>query len=180
MANAVVAVGIKELYYGNVIDSATNLTKAGLATLKSTMTKVANVHQDTWALEESEPSQDSYRNQLTQAVYRMGTKQMGEITINFTIGQYDYTLKSELLGGSTITESESVVGWKRGKGIVEVLKAFMAITEDNQVVVFPKTNVLAHESNNDGATGIAMKATVLEPEQAELSSEYWFDDPFTV
>lgn len=174
----VTAVGISELYYGPVITVNTNLdgTSAHIAALKAAMTQVKNVHQDTWSLEEAEPTQDSYRNQLTQNVYRMGTKQMGDVTINFTIGSYDYDLKAALLGGEVIEDSTNqTIGWHRAKGSTDVKKAFLAVTEDHQVVVFPKCNVMASETASDGAISIRMSATVLEPEQTGVYPEYWFD-----
>ena len=78
-----------------------DLTGALLAALlKDAATKeVKNIHQDTWTIEESESSQDGYRNQLTGSIYRMGTKTMGDVTFNWTIGQYDYATKVEFLGG---------------------------------------------------------------------------------
>lgn len=180
---AVSAIGIKELYYGDVITDVTNLdgTQAHIIALKTAMTQITNVHQDTWQLEESEPSQDSYKNQLTKSVYRMGDKEMGDITIQFSVGQYDYQTKKDLLGGEVIKDaSENVIGWKRARGISDVKKSFLAVTEDYQVVVFPKCNVLSYEGNTDGAISINMSATVLEPEAGETAetsvhSEYWFD-----
>jgi len=172
------AIGIKKLYYGAVLASSADaavLTSAGIATLISSMTEITNVHQDTWALEEGEPSQDSFKNQLTKSVYRMGDKQMGDITISFEVGQYDWATKAALIGGDVIEESSVAVGWKRAKGISDMKKSFVAITEDNVAFVFPKCNVLSSEGNTDGAISIRMSATVLEPEQDFLRSEYWFD-----
>ena len=176
---AISAIGIQKLYYGAVITEATNLTKSGIETLKGSMTEITNVHQDTWSLEEGEPSQDSYKNQLTKAVYRMGTKQMGDITIKFSVGQYDFATKAALLGGSVTEETSGgttvTTGWRRAKGVTDVKKSFLAITEDNVAIVFPKCNVLASEANTDGAISVNMSATVLEPEQEGVYSEYWFD-----
>lgn len=172
------AIGIKKLYYGAVLASSAEaalISSTGIATLISSMTEITNVHQDTWALEEGEPSQDSYKNQLTKSTYRMGDKQMGDITIAFEVGQYDWTTKAALLGGSVMEESNVEVGWKRARGITDVKKSFIAITEDNVAFIFPKCNVLSSEGNTDGAISIKMSATVLEPEQNYLSSEYWFD-----
>lgn len=139
--------------------------------LKDAGTKeVKNIHQDTWTLEESEPSQDSYRNQLTGSVYRMGTKTMGEVTANFTIGQYDYPLKAEFLGGTATATS-----WKRARGIVEIRKVLIALTEDNQYCVLTNANINSHEANTDGAIGLAIVGTAMEPENEAISSEYWFD-----
>ncbi len=149
-----------------------DLTGALLAALlKDESTKeIKNVHQDTWQFEESEPSQDVYRNQLTGSAYRMGTKTMGEVTISFTIGQYDYPLKAEFLGGKATNKS-----WKRARGIVEIRKVLIGLTEDDQYVVFPNANIGAYEGNADGAVGIAIKGTAMEPENDTISSEYWFD-----
>lgn len=132
--------------------------------------EVKNIHQDTWTLEESEPSQDSYRNQLTGSVYRMGNKTMGDVTANFTIGQYDYNLKAEFLGGTATDKS-----WKRARGIVEIKKCLIALTEDDQYCVMPNANINGHEANTDGAIGIAIVGTAMEPENENISSEYWFD-----
>lgn len=132
--------------------------------------EVKNIHQDTWTIEESEPSQDSYRNQLTGSVYRMGTKTMGDITVNFTIGQYDYKTKAEFLGGVATSAS-----WKRARGIVEVKKALIALTQDDQYCVLPYCNINAHEANTDGAVGIAIVGTAMEPANEAVAPEYWFD-----
>lgn len=132
--------------------------------------EVYNIHQETWTIEESESSQDSYKNQLTGSVYRMGTKQMGEVTFNWTIGQYDYALKAEFMGGTATATS-----WRRARGIVEVRKALIALTEDDQYCVLTNANVNAHEANTDGAVGIAVVGTSMEPENNDISPEYWFD-----
>lgn len=139
--------------------------------LKDDSTKeVKNVHQDTWTLEESEAQQDGYRNQLTGSIYRMGTKTMGEVTFNFTIGKYDYFTKAEFLGGVATAKS-----WARGRGIVEIHKVLIALTEDNQYVVLPYANISGREANTDGAVGVAIVGTMMEPDNEEIMPEYWFD-----
>lgn len=139
--------------------------------LKDAATKeVKNIHQDTWSIEESEASQDSYRNQLTGSIYRMGTKTMGDVTFNWTIGQYDYDTKAEFLGGTATNTS-----WKRPRGIVEVHKALIAETEDGQYCVLPYANITGREANTDGAIGLGIVGTAMEPANTEVSPEYWFD-----
>ena len=130
-----------------------------------------NIHQDTWTVEESEPSQDYYRNQLTGGVYRAGKKTMGDIVFNFTIGQYDFDTKADFMGGTAAANGKS---WKRQRGIVDVKKVLVALTEDDVYVVLPYANVSAYESNTDGAVGISVKGTALEPQNEAISSEYWF------
>lgn len=128
------------------------------------------MHQDTWTLEESEAQQDGYRNQLTGSIYRMGTKTMGEVTINFTIGKYDYFTKAEFLGGTATATS-----WKRARGIVEIHKALVALTEDNQYCVLPFANISGREANTDGAIGVGVLGTMMEPDNDAIAPEYWFD-----
>lgn len=133
---------------------------------------IPNVHQGTWTIEESDPSQDSYRNQLTGQIYRFGIKTMGELTFNFTIGQYNYALKEYFLGGTAADDGTS---WSRARGVVDIKKCLIALTEDDQYCVLPCAHIKAREANTDSAVGIAITGTALEPENEALSSEYWFD-----
>ena len=133
---------------------------------------MSSVHQDTWTIEEGDPTQEPYKNQLTGSTYRMGAKAMGDVTFNFTIGRYDYATKKELMGGEIINTDK---GWKRARGIVEVKKCLIALTQDDQYCVLPYANVVAREANTDGAVGIAVVATMLEPLNEAVMPEYWFD-----
>ena len=140
-------------------------------------TEVYNIHQDTWQIEESDNSQDSYRNQLTGAVYRMGKKTMGELTFNWTIGKYDYQMKKDLLGGEVIVNSKGeAVGWKRARGTVDVRHCLIALTLDGQYCVLPQANVNTREANTDGAIGLSVVGTMMEPDVQAVSGEYWFDE----
>lgn len=133
--------------------------------------EVKNIHQDTWTLEESEASQDSYRNQLSGLVYRMSRKTPGELTVKFTIGQYDYAMKAAFLGGTATDTS-----WKRGNVIENIEKCFIALTDDDQYCVIPRAVVKANEANTDKAIGLAISATAIEPKDNGISLEYWFDN----
>lgn len=176
------AVDIKRLWYADVDAITEDLTGTLLYTLlngEDTVTEIENVHQDTWSIDEAEPTQDSYKNQLTGATYRMGAKTMGDLTFNWTIGRYDYATKAALMGGSTIKgttpNQANDMGWKRARGVVEVKKCLIALTEDDQYCVLPYANVTAREANTDGAIGIAVTGTMLEPLNKAISPEYWFD-----
>lgn len=185
------AVGIKKLWYidpdvveAQLSETVTDIGGKQLYALRNTVkvggtgddkddpvaNQVLNSHQDTWTIEESEPSQDAYKNQLTGGVYRMGKKEMGDLTFNWTIGQYDYATKAVFLGGTATATS-----WKRARGIVEIKLALVALTEDDQYCLLPYANIAANEANTDGAVGIAIKGTAMEPENEALASEYWFD-----
>ena len=167
----VIAVGIKKLYYADPAKVTGDLTGTLLATIiKDVSTKqVENIHQDTWSIEEEEPSTTEYRNQLTNGVYRQDTE-MGNIQMSFTIGQYDNETKAAFMGG---TGSET--SWKRARGVTRIEKCMIALTEDNQYCVFPKASVIARNTNNEGAVGIGVAAAALEPDNTAVSSEYWFD-----
>lgn len=168
------AIDIKKLWYADTSQISTDLTGATLNELvhNEKTKEIKNVHQDTWTIDESEPTQDSFRNQLTGNIYRFGVKQMGEVTFNFTIGRYDYSTKKDLLGGDLINTDK---GWKRARGAVEVKKCLIALTEDDQYCVLPYANVVAREASTDGAVGLAVVATAMEPETEEIMPEYWFD-----
>lgn len=165
----ITAVDIKKLWYAETTDVTADLTGALLKTLLGKAKEIINVHQDTWSVEESEASITRYRNQLTGNNYRQ-TKDMGDVVMSFTIGQYDYETKAALMGG-TATEKT----WKRSREVVDIYKCMIALTEDDQYVVFPKGAISAREANTDGAVGLAVAATALEPDVAAVSPEYWFD-----
>lgn len=158
-------VAIKKLWFKEVLESAPTSGEAAI----DGASEIKNVHQDTWQIEESESSQDSYKNQLTGATYRMGQKTMGEVTFNFTIGRYDFELKKELMGGTATATS-----WSRARGITEVKKCLIALTEDNVYCILPCANINTREANTDGAIGLAVSGTMLEPENEAIMPEYWF------
>ena len=166
------AIDIKKLWYAETSAVTADLTGTLLKTILESAKEITNVHQDTWTIDESEPTQDSYRNQLTGNIYRFGAKQMGEVTFNFTIGRYDYVTKKDLLGGDIINVDK---GWKRARGAVEIKKCLIALTEDDQYCVLPYANVVAREASTDGAVGLAVIGTAMEPETETIMPEYWFD-----
>lgn len=166
------AIDIKKLWYCDPSLVTGDLTGTMLYTIinNDECKQVKNVHQDTWSLDEGEPSQDSFKNQLTGSTYRMGDKTMGDVTFNWTIGRYDYATKADLLGGTATATS-----WKRARGVVEIKKCLIALTEDDQYCVLPYANVNARESNTDKAIGLAVVGTMMEPDNEEVMPEYWFD-----
>ena len=174
------AIDIKRLWYADAVaDDAASFTASDLAKLLATgggAKEIENVHQDTWTLEESESSQDSFRNQLTGAVYRMGRPTMGDIVANFTIGRYDYSTKVDLMGGTLVTDTEgNVVGWERARGVVELKCMLIVLTVDNVYCVLPYCNLNTREASTDKAIGLATKATAMEPISANIKPEYWYN-----
>lgn len=172
-------VGIKRLLYADTSKVTGDLTPAMLKSIidDPETKEVTNVHQDTWSIAESEASVTRYNNQLTKKPYRQSVE-LGEVSMNFTIGEYDFTTKKELMGGQTITKSggSEVIGWKRSREYEEINKCLMALSEDNVWVVFPKGAVFTLEAETDGAVGLAVVGTAMEPENTAISSEYWYSD----
>ena len=181
MSKKICAVDIKKLWCGDILSGIDTYTSGTLAAkIKSWManaTEIKNIHQETWSLEEDEPSQDSFKNQLTGRVYRKGRKESGDVKINFTIGQYDYLLKQEFLGGEVITDSaKNAIGWHRPVESVEISKGFLALTIDDQYCFFPCASVIGSEKDADKAIGIGVVATAIEhPDNSELPLQCWYD-----
>lgn len=168
------AVDIKELWYGVPSLVTEDLTGAALKALLdgSSLKKVPNIHQDTWTIEEAEASQDSYKDQRNGLTYRRSAKTMGDVTFNWTIGQYDYATKADFLGGEV---SETGNTWKRSRESVEINMLLVALTEDDQYAVLPKASISAREAQTDGAIGIGVVGTMQLPDNEAVYPEYWFD-----
>ena len=169
MGKTITAVNIKRLWYGNTSKITAKITGQTLfATLKQ-LTEVKNVHQETWTLEEAEANKTVYKNQLTGKVYRFD-KEMGEVKVNFTLGEYDYQTKADMLGG-TATETS----WERAAGKVNIEKCLVGLTEDDQYIVIPRADISAREATTDKAVGLPVVGTELEPTVDGVAPEYWFD-----
>ena len=169
MGKTITAVNIKKLWYGDTSKITAKVTGAILAGMLPQLTEVKNVHQDTWTLEESEASKSPYKNQLTGLTYR-SDKEMGDVAMNFTLGEYDYQTKADLMGG-TATETS----WERASGKVTIEKALVGLTEDDQYIVIPRADISAREATTDKAVGLPVVGTELEPTVAGVAPEYWFD-----
>lgn len=170
----ITGVYIDELYYAEpittVADKSKGLSGAEVAAiLKDAKTKqIPNVHGETFQYEEEEASTTKYKNQLTGEAYREDTVP-GEVKINFTIGEYDYTTKADLQGGVATEKS-----WERGK-YQPIRKCFIGKTKDNMYVVFPKASIVGRGANTDKAIGLAVAASPLSTGVEGLASEKWFD-----
>ena len=175
-------IGIKKLWYCDPLTAAP--TQATLTTLVNAATEIKNVHQDTWGYSQDDPSVTDYINELTGKPYYRDAENQGNRTINFTMGEYDYATKAALQGGSTITESNAVVGWKApdNPGIVE--KCIIALTKTGTYIIFTQAAIVAKGDQQQKAVGLGVTAVAMEntlgPAQATpvtIADEYWFDAP---
>nr|DAW78984.1 MAG TPA: hypothetical protein [Caudoviricetes sp.] len=179
------AVGIKRIMYADTsvvnkditADFAKTLIKAAI-TAKN---EVKNVHGETWNIEESEASVTPYKNQLTGQAYRYDTTP-GELTPQFSIGQYDYETKAALMGGEIVkkggagADKDNPVGWKRSNDKVVIKKTLFCLTEDDVWFIFPNCQIVTREANTDKAIALAVKGLVQTPTVDGVSSEYNFDE----
>lgn len=169
MGKTITAVNIKKLWYGDTSKINAKLTGVLLFNLLKTATEVKNVHGETWTLEEAEANKTNYKNQLTGKVYR-SDKEMGEVKMNFTLGEYDYATKADLLGGVA-----DDTHWERAKGKVSIEKYLVGLTEDDQYIVIPRADITAREASTDKAIGLPVVGTEIEPTIDAVAPEYWFD-----
>lgn len=181
----ITAVGIKRILYADTTKITADLTADLAKTLiKAAITakdEVHNVHGETWNVEESEASVNGYKNQLNGQTYRYETTP-GDMSVSFTIGQYEYATKAALMGGTPIkkggtgADKDNIVGWKRSNEKVVIKKALFCLTDDGVWLIFTNTQITAHEANTDKAIAIGVKALVQTPEVAGVSAEYNFDE----
>lgn len=160
------AIKIKALYYADVLTE--KPTAAGLKAAIAAATAIDNSHQGTFTYEEAEPTINSYKNELNGQIYRSDVEP-GDVSINFTIGAYDFQTKADLQGGTATDDS-----WERGNGTEQRYKAFYAITEDDICIVFPKANIIGRGASTDNAIGLAVSAIPQEVDDT-IKSEYWLD-----
>lgn len=171
-------IGIKKLWYGDVLTSDTYLTQATLATLVAGMTPVENVHEDTWGYEESDPETTEYNNELTGQPYYIDNVKQGQPTISFTLGEYQYQQKADLQGGSVITDgSDNPVGWSRPTELETIYKSVVALSKTGVYIVFPKAQITGKGDVQEKNIGLGVQAKAVETGVSGLSTEYWIKKP---
>ena len=170
-------IGIKQLWYGDVISVTTNLTQAGVASLIAASTEVKNIHQDTWGYQEGDPSTTEYKNELTGLTYFTDKTELGQKTIQFTMGEYDYATKAALYGGEVIEESNTPVGWKSTGAVELIHKSIIALTKTGTYIIFTNANIVAKNDQQQKAIGLGVTAIAEENPATGVEDEYWFDAP---
>lgn len=171
-------IGIKRIWYADVI--AEEVTAAKVKTLIGTAKEVLNSHQDTWGYEESDPESTEYVNELTGQTYYIDMTKGGIPTISFTMGEYAYTDKAALQGGTAITatgvvtsDENTAVGWKRPNTPEIIEKAIIAQTKTGKYIVLTKANIIAKGNFVEKNIGLGVTAAALE--NGDIGSEFWFD-----
>lgn len=167
-------IGIKKVWYANVIASIAGASLSGAeikALIDNAATKeVKNVHQDTWGYAEDDPTIAEYRNQLTGKIYYRDVEQEGAATISFTMGEYEYSDKAALQGGTATT-----TGWDRPAIKENISKCIIAQTKTGNYIVFPNASIIGKGNFTDKNIGLGVTAVAMETGVTGLSAEVWRD-----
>lgn len=152
---------------------------AAVAASPATAIDIDNVHQDTWQITESEASVESYRNDIANSIYRRDLTP-GELTLQFTMGEYSEKVKAALRGGSTITmggagaDKDTVIGYKGDASSISIEKTVFALTQDGFWFIYPKVKISANTTETDKAAALAVKGYPSKP-SATIATEYNFN-----
>lgn len=175
-------IGIKKLWYGPVLTSGlssvadiTALISPGSGT--STFTEVKNVHDGTWGYSHDDPNVTEYINELTGQPYYRDKTSLGNRTIQFTIGVYDFATKAALQGGSVITDGQTnnELGWKSSGALENVNKAVIAQTKTGNYIVFSNAGIVAKGDQQEKNIGLGITAVCMENENTGVEAEYMFN-----
>ena len=153
-----------------VIDAAIAAAVAGTAE------DVSNVHQETWQITESEASMTAYKNELNGSVYHRDFV-AGEVTVQFTAGEYSEKFKAAVRGGETITkggtdpDKDTVIGYKGDGAATDIVKAMFCLTQDGYWFIYPKADITANTAETDNSAALSVKAYPVKP-SATISTEY--------
>ncbi len=136
-------IGIKKIWYGDVIDEA--VTKASLKTLIGEMTEVKNSHQDTWQYTEDDPTYTDYINELNGEIYYRDVTQREQKPshLQWVNGLFDD--KVALQGGEKV---DTDAGWASSDtpGIVNL--GIVAQTKTGNYIVFTNAAVIAKRNTS--------------------------------
>lgn len=160
-------IGIKAIYYGEPLKTA--VTASSLKTAISSMTKVENIHQETWSYEQSDPEIEDYVNELDGKIYYRDAKTAGSKTISFTLGIYDAATKAELCGG----KAEGDV-WSSDDEIPLINKSIVAITKSGNTIVFTNASIIAKAAAASKNIGLGVTATAMDNSADGVADEYVF------
>ena len=163
-------IGIKKIWYGDVITSA--VTKTSLKTWLGTATEVENSHQDTWGYTEDDPNYTDYINELNGSIYYRDVTQKGAKTIAFTMGVFSFDDKVDLQGGEKV---DTDAGWAASDTPGIINKAIVGQTKTGNYIVFTNAAVIAKGNVVEKNIGLGVTAVAMENPSAGVKSDYMFD-----
>lgn len=163
-------IGIKKIWYGDVISEA--VTKTNLKTLLSSMTEVKNSHQDTWQYTENDPAYTDYINELNGEIYYRDVTQKGAKTITFTMGEWAFDDKVALQGGEKV---DTDAGWSDSDTPGIINQGIVAQTKTGNYIVFTNAAVIAKGAQAEKNIGLGVTAVAMSNTNAGVKSNYLFD-----
>lgn len=163
-------IGIKRLWYGDVIAAA--VTKTSLPTTISSMTEVKNSHEDTWGYTEDDPTYTDYINELNGEIYFRDITRRGANTITFTMGEWSFDDKVALEGGEKV---DTDAGWGSADTFDTVNKAIVAQTKTGNFIVFTNASIIAKNNQVEKNIGLGVTAVAMTNSNAGVKARYMFD-----
>lgn len=167
-------IGIKRIWYCAPITSITGQSLSGAeikALIANAATKeVKNSHKDTWGYTEDDPAVTDYINELTGKPYYRDITQSGNITIAFTLGEYEYADKAALQGGVA-----TATGWDRASSPQNINKGIIAQTKTGNYIVFPNASIVGKGNFVEKNIGLGVTAVAMDTGVTGLASEVWRD-----
>ena len=163
-------IGIKKIWYGDVISEA--VTKTSLKTLLGGMTEVKNSHQDTWQYTEDDPTYTDYINELNGEIYYRDVTQKGAKTITFTMGEWTFDDKVALQGGEKV---DTDAGWAASDTPSIINQGIVAQTKTGNYIVFTNAAVIAKGAQAEKNIGLGVTAVAMSNTNAGVKSDYLFD-----
>lgn len=165
-------IGISDLWHGDVSNLTTAIdktnAKATVTALIGKLTKVKNVHGDTFAYTQDDDTTTEYKNGLTGGVYHIDITEKGKHTIAWTEGEYDLKEKAALQGG---TEDGGV--WADDGSNNEINKIIVAKTKQGHYIIFTYAKMNGKVDTQEKALGLGVSATAQEHSNAAIAPEYW-------
>ena len=166
-------IGIKKMWYGDVITEAVTIEK--LKTWIGEATEVKNSHDGTFQYSQDDPSITDYINELTGKPYYRDVTNEGNKTIAFTIGEYEFEDKVALQGGELIKEATNVVGWEAPKTPELIYKGVVAQTKTGNFVVFSNAGIVGKTNMQEKNMGLGLTAVAMDNPNEGVADEYWFN-----
>lgn len=162
-------IGIQKLWYGDVFEEAVD--QVALKSWLSTATEVKNSHQDTFAYSQDDPDITDYKNELTGMCYHHDKTSAGERQITFTMGEYDYSDRAALEGGTVIDDGN---GYAAPTGIGDVItKGIVAKLKTGNYIVFTHAFISVKTDTQEKALGMGVTAKAEEdPSVDGMACEY--------
>ena len=162
-------IGIKRLWYGDVIAQA--VTKTSLPTIIGDMTEVKNSHQDTWGYTQDDPTYTDYINELNGEIYFRDVTQRGANTITFTMGEWEFADKVALEGGEIV---DTDAGWASTDSFDTINKSIVAQTKTGNFIVFTNASIIAKNNQVEKNIGLGVTAVAMTNTNSGVKARYMF------